>query len=73
MKWQEGSDSDQESNDASGISKKPQKRKRGKEHNISRDPSQSHDSSNGCLSLLKMKRFDGTLPYCLYYVIESFY
>ncbi|XP_043723026.1 protein ALWAYS EARLY 2-like isoform X2 [Telopea speciosissima] len=67
----EGSDSDQESNDASVISQKPQKRARGKfQVNVSKAEgnfpdllhSQSMSSSYGCLSLLKKKRSGGSQP-----------
>ncbi|KAI8012289.1 Protein ALWAYS EARLY 3 [Camellia lanceoleosa] len=62
----EGSDSDQESNDATVTSRKPQKRSRG---NTSKGSdgrfllrSQPVASSSGCLSLLKKRRSGGTRP-----------
>ncbi|XP_057962765.1 protein ALWAYS EARLY 2-like isoform X2 [Malania oleifera] len=59
----EGSDSERESNDASGISRKPQKRGRGNvKHSISKEDillSRSVASSDGCLSLLKRRHSDG--------------
>nr|XP_048323784.1 protein ALWAYS EARLY 2-like isoform X1 [Ziziphus jujuba var. spinosa] len=61
----EETESERESNDASGVSRKSQKRKRGKDHLItSKDPFQSHSvaSADGCLSLLKKKHFDGNQP-----------
>ncbi|KAL5566063.1 hypothetical protein UlMin_029227 [Ulmus minor] len=60
----EGSDSEQESNDASGHARKPQKRKRGKELSASKELFQSHSiaSTDGYLSLLKRKRIDGNQP-----------
>ncbi|XP_060966817.1 protein ALWAYS EARLY 2 isoform X2 [Cannabis sativa] len=61
----EGSDSDQESNDGSGISRKLPNRKRGRDNfNTSKDLFQSHSvaSTDGCLSLLKRKRSDGSQP-----------
>ncbi|KAK7277936.1 hypothetical protein RJT34_22956 [Clitoria ternatea] len=60
----EGSDSEGESNDAPG-SQKPVKRKREKvQLGVSKDPVQyqSIASSDGCLSLLKKRRFDGIQP-----------
>ncbi|KAL7104987.1 hypothetical protein ACP275_07G016600 [Erythranthe tilingii] len=64
------SDSDQESNDGAGSSRKPQKRARGKvqpttpkaseEQFISESPSIM--SNYGCLSLLKKKRSGGSRP-----------
>ncbi|XP_027363877.1 protein ALWAYS EARLY 2 isoform X3 [Abrus precatorius] len=60
----EGTDSERESNDASG-SRKPVKRKREKvRFCVSKDPvqSQSIPSSDGCLSLLKRRRVDGIQP-----------
>ncbi|XP_042518466.1 protein ALWAYS EARLY 2-like [Macadamia integrifolia] len=67
-----GSDSDRESNDASVISRKPQKRARGKyQLNVSKpdgnipdllQSSQSMSSSYGCLSLLKKRRSGGSQP-----------
>ncbi|KAI4349974.1 hypothetical protein L6164_010507 [Bauhinia variegata] len=60
----EGSDSERESNDAPG-SQKPLKRKRGKfQSSISKDTiqSQSIASNDGCLSLLKRRRVEGTQP-----------
>ncbi|KAK7344237.1 hypothetical protein VNO77_13617 [Canavalia gladiata] len=67
----EGSDSERESNDAPG-SQKPLKRKREKvQMSVSKDPapSQSIAPNDGCLSLLKKRRFDGnihcgSLPLC---------
>ena len=65
MACQEGSDSEQESNDGVEIPRKPQKRTRGKLHpnmagNFSDvSHSQSVASSYGCLSLLKKKRSGG--------------
>lgn len=65
MVCQEGSDSEQESNDGVGIPRKPHKRTRGKvqpnpARNLSDVPqSQSVASSYGCLSLLKKKRSGG--------------
>lgn len=66
VRWQGGSDSEQESNEGTGASRKPQKRSRGK---LRDQPSKSLDkplpdllqfhsaaSSYGCLSLLKRKR-----------------
>ena len=66
MRWQGGSDSEQESNEGMGASRKPQKRSRGK---LRDQPSKSLDkplpdllqfhsaaSGYGCLSLLKRKR-----------------
>lgn len=59
----ESSDSEQESNDASGISRKPQKRKRGRDQiSTSKDVFKSYSSADGCLSLLKRKRSDGGQP-----------
>ncbi|PON37845.1 Protein LIN-9/Protein ALWAYS EARLY [Trema orientale] len=61
----EGSDSEQESNDGSGVSRKPQKRKRGRDPpGTSKDIFQSYSiaSADGCLSLLKRKRSDGSQP-----------
>ncbi|XP_062084771.1 protein ALWAYS EARLY 2 isoform X3 [Humulus lupulus] len=61
----EGSDSEQESNDGSGLSRKHQNRKRGRDNfNTSKDLFQSHSvaSTDGCLSLLKRKRSDGSQP-----------
>uniref|UniRef100_A0A5B6ZU57 SANT domain-containing protein n=1 Tax=Davidia involucrata TaxID=16924 RepID=A0A5B6ZU57_DAVIN len=58
----EGSDSDRESNDASRLSRNPQKRGRGKvQLSASKDhlQSQSVASNDGCLSLLKRRRSDG--------------
>ena len=64
--WQGGSDSGKESNDDAEISKKSQKRLRGKHLSDSKaleghfsDHSQSHSvaSSDGCLSLLKKRHF----------------
>ncbi|XP_043707298.1 protein ALWAYS EARLY 2-like isoform X2 [Telopea speciosissima] len=66
-----GSDSDRESNDASVISRKPQKHARGKfQLNVSKPDgnfpdllhSQSMSSSYGCLSLLKKRRSGGSQP-----------
>ncbi|XP_004495723.1 protein ALWAYS EARLY 2 isoform X2 [Cicer arietinum] len=60
----EESDSERESNEASG-SQKPMKRKREKvQLSVSKDPvqSQSVSSSDGCLSLLKKRRIDGIQP-----------
>ena len=60
--WQEGSDSERESNDAPG-SRKPVKRKREKvQLSISKDQSHSIASSDDCLSILKKRRFDGKVP-----------
>ncbi|KAL7220650.1 hypothetical protein ACSBR2_013516 [Camellia fascicularis] len=62
----EGSDTDQESNDATVTSRKPQKRARGNTSKgsdgrfLSR--SQPVASSSGCLSLLKKRRSGGTRP-----------
>lgn len=61
--WQEGSDSERESNDASSIPQKSQKRKRGK-HQLGASKedglmSWSMASTDGCLSLLKRVRSDG--------------
>lgn len=64
MRWQGGSDSEQESNEGMGVSRKPQKRSRGK---IRDQPSKSSDkplpdllqfpsANSSCLSLLKRKR-----------------
>ncbi|PQQ06489.1 protein ALWAYS EARLY 2 isoform X3 [Prunus yedoensis var. nudiflora] len=61
----EGSDSERESNDALGFSRKPQKRKLGKDQlSASKDAFQSHSSASheGCLSLLKRRRLDGGQP-----------
>ncbi|KAF8387887.1 hypothetical protein HHK36_026549 [Tetracentron sinense] len=68
----EGSDSERESNDGSGISRKPPKRGRGKFRlNISKGlegdfpdllQSQAVASSYGCLSLLKKRRTGGSRP-----------
>ncbi|KAJ4967952.1 hypothetical protein NE237_014653 [Protea cynaroides] len=67
----EGNDSDRESNDVSVISRKPQKRARGKfQLNVSKPDgkfpdllhSQSISSSYGCLSLLKKRRSGGSQP-----------
>ncbi|BBH06552.1 DIRP domain-containing protein [Prunus dulcis] len=61
----EGSDSERESNDASGFSRKPQKRKLGKDQlSASKDVFQLHSSASheGCLSLLKRRRLDGGQP-----------
>ncbi|KAI4301784.1 hypothetical protein L6164_035031 [Bauhinia variegata] len=60
----EGSDSERESNDAPG-SQKPLKRKCGKfQLSVSKDTiqSQSISSNDGCLSLLKRRRVEGTQP-----------
>ncbi|CAK9159738.1 unnamed protein product [Ilex paraguariensis] len=65
-----GSDSEQESNDGAGTSRKPQKRARGKvQPNISKGSdgrvlshSQTVTSSYGCLPLLKKKRSGGSRP-----------
>ncbi|KAF5184492.1 Always early [Thalictrum thalictroides] len=69
---EEGSESDRESNDEPGISRKPQKRARGKfRSSVSKgldEPvpdllrSQSTPSNYGCLSLLKKKRSGGSRP-----------
>ncbi|KAH9624122.1 hypothetical protein KSS87_020587 [Heliosperma pusillum] len=68
---QEGSDSEQESNDGVGTVRKPHKRPRGKlqpkmrglDRHLSDGPrSQSLPSSYGCLSLLKRRRPDGNQP-----------
>ncbi|KAK9289126.1 hypothetical protein L1049_017599 [Liquidambar formosana] len=68
----EGSDSEQESNDGTGASRKPQKRVRGKfRHSTSKGlsshfpdllQSQSVASNYGCLSLLKKRRSVGSRP-----------
>ncbi|XP_031260660.1 protein ALWAYS EARLY 2 isoform X2 [Pistacia vera] len=62
----EGSDSERESNDASSIPQKSQKRKRGK-HQLGASKedvlmSWSMASTDGCLSLLKRARSDGSQP-----------
>lgn len=69
VSWQEGSDSEEESNEDAGASRKPQKRARGKTlNNTSKElvgqfpdlsRSQSFASSYGCLSLLKKRRSGG--------------
>jgi hypothetical protein len=69
VRWQEGSDSEEESNQDAGASRKPQKRARGKiQNNTSKElvgqfpdlsQSQSFASSYGCLSLLKKRRSGG--------------
>jgi hypothetical protein len=62
---QEESDSERESNDVS-TSQKPLKRKRGKvQLSVSKDPFQSRSiaTSDGYLSLLKRRRFDGIISY----------
>ncbi|XP_010243547.1 PREDICTED: protein ALWAYS EARLY 3-like isoform X2 [Nelumbo nucifera] len=71
----EGSDSERESNDASEISRKPQKRGRGKvQTNVAKGLDgyfpdllncQSGGSSYGCLSLLKKKRSGGSRPHAV--------
>ncbi|XP_058107388.1 protein ALWAYS EARLY 2-like [Magnolia sinica] len=71
----EGSDSERESNDGVGASRKPQKRGRGKfKANSSKGSDgpfpdllqhQSIASSYGCLSLLKKKRSGGTRPHAV--------
>ncbi|XP_024026911.1 protein ALWAYS EARLY 2 [Morus notabilis] len=59
----ESSDNEQESNDASGLSRRPQKRKRGRDQvSTSKDVFKSYSSADGCLSLLKRKRSDGSQP-----------
>lgn len=64
LNWQEGSDSERESNDVSGIPRKSQKRKRAKiqlsasKEDISQ--SWSMAATGGCLSLLKRSRTDGS-------------
>ncbi|KAK8961043.1 Protein ALWAYS EARLY 2 [Platanthera guangdongensis] len=67
----EGSDSDQESNDASRISRRTPKRGRGKFRLMSKGSDvnypdllqyQAASSSYGCLSLLKRKRSGGSRP-----------
>lgn len=67
--WQEGSNSDRESNDVPKSSRKPQKQSRGKYRLMSKTPDarypdllqyQSASSSYGCLSLLKKKRSGGS-------------
>lgn len=68
----EVSDSEQESNDGAGSSRKPQKRGRGKVRlNVSKGSeghfpdlaqSQSAPSNHGCLSLLKKRRSSGSRP-----------
>lgn len=66
VNWQEGSDSERESNDASGIARKSQKRKRPKvqlsasKEDISQPWTMA--SNGGCLSLLKRARTDGITP-----------
>lgn len=70
----EGSDSEEESNEDAGVSRKPQKRARGKIQNntpkelVGQFPelsrSQSFASSYGCLSLLK-KRRSGIKPHAV--------
>ncbi|KAK7258877.1 hypothetical protein RIF29_24466 [Crotalaria pallida] len=60
----EESDSERDSNDALG-SRKPVKRKRGKfQSSVSKDAVQSRSvgSDDGCLSLLKRRRVDGSQP-----------
>jgi hypothetical protein len=69
VSWQEGSDSEEESNEDGGASRKPQKRARGKiQNNTSKElvgqfsdlsRSQSFASSYGCLSILKKRRSGG--------------
>lgn len=71
--WQEGSDSDDDSNDELQTSNKPPKRARGKLHaNVSKGSAtsypdllqyQSTTSNYGCLSLLKKKRSGGILQW----------
>lgn len=66
LRWQEGSDSEEESNEGAEASRKPQKRARGKVQNSTSkelvghfpELSRSHSiaSSYGCLSLLKKRR-----------------
>ena len=71
MSWQEGSDSEQESNDGMGTSRKSLKRPRGKLRPNSSKPSEGHflspsqlvASSSDCLSLLKKKRSVGMIMY----------
>ncbi|KAL8171406.1 hypothetical protein V2J09_023210 [Rumex salicifolius] len=65
----EGSDSEQESNDGVGVTKKPKKRTHGKLPSDGNkgtdgpvDISQSLASRYGCLSLLKKKRSGGSQP-----------
>ncbi|KAM0992063.1 hypothetical protein ACFX2I_010327 [Malus domestica] len=61
----EGSDSERESNDALGFSRKPQKRKLGKDQpSVSKDVFHSHPSASleGCLSLVKRRKLDGDQP-----------
>ncbi|KAM5561232.1 protein ALWAYS EARLY 2 [Rosa sericea] len=59
----EGSESERESNDAIRYSRRPQKRKLGKD-SVSKDVFQSHSmaSVDGCLSYLKRRRLDGNQP-----------
>lgn len=77
MACQEGTDSEQESNDGVGVPRKPHKRTRGKLHpNTARNisdvsHSQSVASSYGCLSLLK-KRRSGGKSYFKYLLSSSF-
>ncbi|KAA8527473.1 hypothetical protein F0562_034812 [Nyssa sinensis] len=67
---QEGSESEQESNDGTGTSRKPQKRGRSKfQPSTSKgsdgrflSQSQTVASSSGCLSLLKKRRSGGSRP-----------
>ncbi|XP_055818262.1 protein ALWAYS EARLY 3-like [Solanum dulcamara] len=60
------SDSEQESNEDAGTSRKPQKRARGKVHpNISKTSEMTSSAlaaSHGCLTLLKKKRSGGSRP-----------
>ncbi|KAM1051853.1 protein ALWAYS EARLY 2-like isoform X1 [Malus sylvestris] len=61
----EGSDSERESNDDLGFSRKPQKRKLGKDQpSVSKDVLHTHPSASleGCLSLLKRRKLDGDQP-----------
>ncbi|XP_050384391.1 protein ALWAYS EARLY 2 isoform X2 [Argentina anserina] len=57
------SESEQESNDVVRYSRKPQKRKPGKD-SVSKDMFHSHlvASADGCLSYLKRRRLDGNQP-----------
>nr|XP_011466289.1 PREDICTED: protein ALWAYS EARLY 2 isoform X2 [Fragaria vesca subsp. vesca] len=59
----EGSESERESNDAIRYSRKPQKRKLGKD-SVSKDMFQPHSTASvdGCLSHLKRRRLDGNQP-----------
>lgn len=65
MGCQAASDSEQESNEDAGTSRKPQKRARGKvQPNISKASEMTSPTlaaSHGCLTLLKKKRSGGAL------------